>query len=140
MRILWDSLEEVKDFINLVGLAKLCKDEEEWGGLGFIITGTDRWNGVEKATEESFTIHTSDYIIVTPYYRELSWLFRNTFRYVERKTLTGGEYAEGFWAACTGFFLMHKTYKPKTLLFFVIDFLAAIEKQNQQENTENAKD
>ncbi len=133
MTIVWDNLDEVKRFIDLVGLTKLSKDEPEWGGLGFIITGNDVRKDEKTPTAESYTMHNSDYVIVTPYYKELSWLFRNTYRYVEQDTLSGGEYLEGFWAACTGFFLLHKSYKPKTLLFFVIDFLAAIEKERKQD-------
>ena len=127
MQIIWDSLDEVKEFIDMVGLAKLCKDEEEWGGLGYIITGRDIRKDENTPTEKSYTIRDSDYIIVSPYYKELSWLFRNTYRYVEKGTLSSESYLDGFGAACKGFFLLHKTYKPKTLLFFILDFLASME-------------
>lgn len=132
MKIIWDNLDEVKHFIDMVGLTKLCKDEKEWGGLGFIITGKDIRKDQKLPAIESYTMHYSDYIIVTPYYKELSWLFRNTYMYVEKATISGSEYIEGFWAACTGFFLQHKSYKPKALLFFVLDYLSAMENQREQ--------
>ena len=131
MKIIWDNLDEVKQFIDLVGITKLCKNEREWGGLGFIITGNDVRKEEKNQTIESYTMHGSDYIIVTPCYKELSWLFRNTYQYVEQETLSACEYQEGFWAACTSFFLLHKSYKPKALLFFVLDFLMTIEKKAQ---------
>ncbi len=80
MKIIWDNLEEVKDFINLVGIAKLRKNEKEWGG------GIDWRKDGKTLAEESYTEHGPDYVIVTPYFRELSWLFRNTFRYTEKGT------------------------------------------------------
>ena len=116
------------DFINLVGLDKLCRNEQEWGGLGFIITGRDVRKDDKSPAQESYTVHGSDYIVVTPCYKELSWLFRNTYQYVEKGTITGGNFTNTFWAACTGFFLLHKTYKAKSLLFFVLNFLISVEK------------
>lgn len=132
MKIVWDNLNEVKEFINLVGLTKLSKDQPEWGGLGLIITGNDVQKDGKIPAAESYTMHGSDYVIVTPYYKELSWLFKNTYQYVEKGTFSGNNYIEGFWIACTGFFLSHKNYKPKALLFFVIDFLASLEKRHNQ--------
>lgn len=140
MTIIWDNLEEVKDFIDLVNLEKLCANEEEWGGLGFIITGKDVKKDWKTVAEDSYTLHNNDYIIVTPCYKELSWLFRNTYNHVGEETLDGGQFLEGFWAACTGFFLMNNTYDARKLLFFVIDFLSAVEKQNRRERAETRLD
>lgn len=137
MRIIWDDLEEVKRFIDLVGLAKLCKDEKEWGGLGVNITGNDVRKDDKLPATESYTLHGPDYIIITPYYKELSWLFRNTYQYTEKGTLSGRDYQDGFWSACTIFFLQHKGFTPKNLLFFVIDFLANLEKNTVVNNEEN---
>ena len=135
MRIIWDNLREVKDFINLVGLEKLSRDEEEWGGKGFIITGRDVQNNSDKPAKEPYTLHGCDYVIVTPYWRELSWLFRMTFRYVEQERLSFRDYTESFWVASKGFFLMNreKEYTAEDLVFFVIDFLADIDDQVRQE-------
>ena len=36
---------------------------------------------------------------------------------------------EGFWAACTGFFLQHPSYKPEKAIEFVFNFLSGIEEQ-----------
>ena len=135
MKIIWDNLREVKKFIDLVGLKKLCKDEEEWGGLGFIITGRDvRGDGVSPANE-SYTLRGPDFVVVSPYWKELCWLFRNTFHYPEHSQyLTGSEYLEGFWLACTGFMIGRKNYSAKRLVDFVIDFLADLEARKKAES------
>ena len=108
-------------------------DEEEWGDLGFIISGRDLRGDGKSLTKESYTNHEVDYIVVTPHWKELSWLFRNTYQYVEKGTLSGGAYEEGFWAACTGFFLLNKEkpYQVKELLFFVLDFLVGMERRSE---------
>ena len=138
MKIIWNSISEVKGFIDLVGLSKLCKNEKEWGGVGFIITGKDVKKDWETPTQESYTLRGSDFIVVTPYYKELSWLFRMTYEYPTYGKLTHGEYMEGFWIACKGFFLMNeqKPYKAKELVFFVIDFLAGMEERKSEEKCE----
>lgn len=135
MTIIWDNLSEVRSFIDLVGLEKLSRNEKEWGGIGFIITGRDVQKKSDKLAKESYALHECDYVVVTPYWRELSWLFRMTYRYPEQGRLSHGEYEEGFWMACKCFFLMNreKKYTAKELVFFVIDFLAGIEHRVRQE-------
>ena len=138
MKIIWNNISEVKDFIDLVGLSKLCKNEKEWGGVGFIITGKDVKKDWETPTQESYTLRGSDLIVVTPYYKELSWLFRITHDYPTYGKLTSTDYLEGFWYACTGFFLKYaqKPYKAKELVSFVIDFLAGVEKRKAEKECE----
>ena len=108
----------------MVGVNKLCKNEKEWNDFGFTITGRDEKTGDGKLTETSYTIKTPHYTIITPFYKELSWLFRNTCRDYQKMSFE--TYEQSFWSACTCFFLTHKTFKPKTLLFYVIDFLSAV--------------
>lgn len=138
MRIIWGNLSEVKKFIDMVDLDKLCKDEKEWGGVGVIITGRDIRKDGRSPSKESYTLHQSDYIIVTPCYKELSWLFRNTYRDVEGCGLEGVHYIQGFWAASTGFFLQHPKYKAKELLLFVVDFLEGVEKRERDQCADSA--
>ena len=129
MEIIWDSMKEVRNSMENVNLKKISQNEPEWGSLGFIITGRDlRGDGKSPATE-SYTLCDRDHIVVTPYWKELSWVFRNVYRHPGK--LAYDTFMEGFWAACTGFFLQHPSYKPEKAIEFIFNFLSGIEEQKR---------
>ena len=127
MEIIWDNMKEVRNFMEAVDLKKISRDEQEWGGLGFIITGRDMRGDRESPAKESYTLYDRDHIVVTPYWKELSWVFRNVYRHPGK--LSYDTFMDGFWAACTGFFLQHPSYKPEKAIEFVFNFLSGIEEQ-----------
>lgn len=89
MRIEFESLKEIKEFVLMVDIYHLCVKQEEWGGLGYIIT--DKYFDSESKTEERIAEpresriikRNGDWIILTPYSRQLSWLFAILSRFVE---------------------------------------------------------
>jgi gamma-glutamylcyclotransferase (GGCT)/AIG2-like uncharacterized protein YtfP len=74
-----DFFLETYDFVNNQGaLAEACKDTEEFGGAGLVITGS-----IERKIQlkEQY----EDLVVLTPYWKELSWLVSNIYEseYVE---------------------------------------------------------
>ena len=132
MEIIWDSMKEVRNFMENVNLKKISQNEQEWCGLGFIITGRDIRGGGKSPVNESYTLCDLDHIVVTPYWKELSWVFRNVYRHPGK--LSYETFMEGFWAACTGFFLQHPSYKPEKAIEFIFNFLSGIEEQKRNAN------
>ena len=143
MKIIWDSIYEVKRLIEIADLEKVREHESEhgWGSAGFIIRESDRKPGekeVQKPVSDAY--HKSDYVIMTPCYKELSWLYRIMKDYPRYGVLKQGDFDEGFFWACKAFFLSHPKYEAKELLLFVVHFLGSIDEQtrnDRQDRREN---
>jgi len=136
MKIVWDNLKEVQSFIDQVGLDRLSQNEKEWAGLGFIITGRDICMDSKSIAKRSYTIHNTNYIVVTPCWKELSWLFRNTCLYPEYKNnITYSQFQQCFWEACSAYIAKEKNYTAKELIAFVIRSLARLDIPKQASNT-----
>ncbi len=123
MKIVWESLGEIKDFLELVNIEKLSNSEQNWGGLGYIIDDGKRSDCIVTEIGESKVINSGDKIIITPKSKELSWLFRNLYECTTYGILPSGILLDAFWAACLGFFINHQQYESKELLLFVIKFI-----------------
>ena len=112
MKIQFDSLREIKEFILMVDIYHLCDKQEDWGGAGYIIT--DRcYDPKEKSEiivtipEESTVIHGDDYVIVTPYHKQVSWLFKTLFEFVGSHQLEAETLLDGFHVSCEGYFIIN---------------------------------
>ena len=116
MKIIWDNLQEIKDFLSVVDISRFSKSDEMWGGLGVIID--DR--GPNRGSE---VIIGPDTHIITPKAKELSWLFRNLYEFSLSGKLSASIFLEGFRTACIAFFIEHKDYEANDLLLYVIDFI-----------------
>lgn len=141
MKIIWDNIREIGEYMNWVGLKKLCSEEREWGGAGVIITSGVGY-GHEKpvTTEESDAFHECDTMILTPYAKELSWLYRNILNYTFENDINMSLVNESLWASCKGFFSGHKQHTAKQLIAFVSDFIdGAVGRKEAQSGYEEAE-
>lgn len=126
MKIIWESICEIGEYMNWVGLKKLCTNGKEWGGHGFIITSGVGY-GYDKpvSTEESDAFRKVDTIILTPFAKELSWLYTNIEEYIMENHISC-DVIGAFWASCKGFFLGHKQYTAEQLIDFVTNFISGL--------------
>ena len=146
MRIEWDSLDEIHDYMHRFGLRKICEKESEWGGHGLIITSGGGY-GFEKAVSlpgesQAFRDYGShrDYLIRTPYARELGWLYRSFLSFLEKRKTGIGLFNEAFYCASLGYFISHtKSYPAIRLLDFVFDFVADIYQKKPEDALEEEK-
>ena len=143
MKIIWDSPYEVKHLLEIVDLEKVRESESEhgWGCGGFIIRENDGKQD-EKAAKKpvSDAYHESDYVILTPCYKELSWLYRIMKDYPRYGALKQGDFDAGFFWACKGFFLSHPKYEAKELLLFVLNFLGSMDRRTKEEGKDRREE
>ena len=132
MKILFNSLSEIKEFILMVDLYQLCDKDPEWGGLGYIITDKEEYYEEKEVTivtkpHESRVYNNRDTVIVTPYYKQISWLFRTLYEFVnEKKELDVETFLTGFGVGCKGYFLINPNYYPQELMLFILDGLQRV--------------
>lgn len=132
MKIIWDSLDEIRDFIQLVDITKLAQSEKNWGGLGYIIDNGERSDLVAIKAGASEVIAEQDIIIFSPKAKELSWLFRNLYEFSCSGKLSSKVLLDAFWVACKIYFMQHPVIESKSLLLFVIRFIADCSKEENQ--------
>ena len=96
MKIVWESLGEIRDFLKFVNIEKLSSSEQNWGGLGYIIDDGKRSDCTVTEAVESKVINSGDKIIITPKSKELSWLFRNLYECSTYGILPSGILLDGF--------------------------------------------
>ena len=141
MKIIFNNLVEAKKFLDMVNLSKLCADEREWGCAGFIIRQDAAQKGSKEPSQKSYTRRSSDFLVITPHYKELSWLYRTLRDYFPVEKLSRRDFDMGFWAACTGFFAQHanKSFRAKTLLLFIINFFDNVDKDMRGDSEPGAE-
>ena len=130
MKIIFSDLVEVKEFLDMVNLSKLCANEREWGCAGFIIRQETAQKGSKEPSQKSYTHRAGDFLVITPHYKELTWLYKTLRDYFPVEKLSRSDFDMGFWAACTGFFAQHanKAFRAKPLLLFIINFFDNVDK------------
>ncbi len=146
MNIRFESLKEIKEFILMVDIYQLCDKQKEWGGKGYIITNRDY--AAESKDEEEYYVmepccsrvikRSADVIIVTPYSKQLSWLFWTLYHFVEynNEELNAGVFLDGFRIACEGYFIINPDHSAKELMIFVLDSLQrGVDAYREQENS-----
>lgn len=81
MHLRWRTYADLKNVMSAVDFKKLLQDQEEWGGLGVIVTSTpenyDAGTMQRSGGKTNYMltgIPCGDTIIVTPYAKEVSWL------------------------------------------------------------------
>ncbi len=142
MEIKFESLKEIKDYILMTDIYQLCESQKEWGGLGYIITNIE-----SNREEKSIVIHEpnesrvikgpGDKAIITPYYKQLSWLFDTLYRFtMYNEELDPKSFLDGFCISCEGYFIINPEHNVKELMLFVIDGLKRIadSKRGQRNN------
>ncbi len=142
MKIQFGSLKEIKEFILMVDIYQLCDKQPEWGGKGYIIN--DRYVDPDEKREivvanpeESKVIHGYDQIIVTPYYKQLSWLFETLYHFVEYgNELSAGIFLDHFHVGCEGYFIMNPSNSAKELMVFILDGLKRVVDANRETSIE----
>lgn len=148
MEIKFNNLMEIKEFVLMIDLYQLCKDQEKWGGKGYIITDKD----YNLESEEEFTVtepeqskvyhRSADEIIVTPYVKQLSWLFKTLYwlsnenpDILDPHTLLGI-----FHVGCEGYFIMNPHHYPQELMLFVLDTLIRSENARHERERDERED
>ncbi len=142
MQIRFNSLKEIKEFILMVDIYHLCDKQEPWGGRGYIVT--DRYPDLESKKEiivtipeKSKVIHrSSDQIIVTPYVKQLSWLFMVLQEHVEYGVLPADVLLNCFHSSCEGYFIMNPGHSAKELMIFVLDAFQRVIDADKEEGEE----
>ncbi len=135
LEIRFRSLKEIKEFILMVDIYQLCDKQEEWGGKGYIITNRiydsegKRETYVTEPEESKVISRSGDKIIVTPYYRQLSWLFKTLYHFVEYSNdqLGAGAFLKGFSVGCEGYFVMNPSHSAKELMLYVLDAIQRLQ-------------
>ena len=146
MKVIFENLNEIKEFILMNGYLLFMEKQEEWGGLGVIIT--DHYVEPEsKETvfvtkpEESKAFARSDKIIITPYAKQLSWLIDTLYRYsLEHKELSPDILLDGFYVTSLGFFLNSPHHYPQELMLFIVNAMIRMTAMNPLENKRNNKE
>lgn len=140
MRIEFDSLKEIKEFILMVDIYQWTDQERPWGGKGYIIT--DRYHHPEalekeegfimvSRPEDSRVIKQSDTVIVTPYVKQLSWLFKTLYFLTMEHKLDVLSFDTGFMVACEGYFIMNPGHSAKELMIYILDAIQRMEDANR---------
>lgn len=138
MKIIWDNIHEIGKYIRKFGLEKICEDEYEWGGRGYIIASGGYLSDKKKISSEESVSRPGagggDTIIMTPYAKELSWLFRNLMNYAQENNKNVHLVEESVWVASAAFFVEHKQYNAEQLIEYVYDFVCNIFDRDEQPN------
>ena len=127
MKIIFDGLYDIKEFILMVDIYQWCDKEKEWGGLGYNI---QNWYNDDDRKEKVF-ISESDQskvirygggcVIVTPYYKQISWLFNLLRLYAEDGGLETGVLLNGFSACCEEYFKKTPDHSAKELMLNILE-------------------
>ncbi len=130
MEIKFDSLKEIKDYILMTDIYQLCEFHKEWGGHGYIITNRDynkeaeKYEYITEPKESKVLKSQGDKIVITPYYRQISWLFDTLYRFtMYNNELDPHSFLDGFCIICEGYFVINPEHSVKELMLFVIDGL-----------------
>ncbi len=128
MRILFDGLYDMKEFILMVDIYQWCDKQEAWGGKGYIIQdwyiNSDKEKNVIDESDQSKVIwRNSDCVIVTPYYKQLSWLFHELHCYVGTGNLNASIFLRGFSACCEEYFKKTPDHSAKELMLAVLEYI-----------------
>jgi hypothetical protein len=132
MTIQFDGLWDVKEFMLMVDIYQWCDKQEPWGGKGYSIQDcyTDEdWKEkvyVKKSTQSKVIRHNGYCIIITPYYKMLSWLFDVLRHQVERGYLAPGILLSGFSVCCEEYFKKTPEHSAKELMLYVLENLQRI--------------
>ena len=86
MHLRWRTYADLKNVMSAVDFTKLLQDQEEWGGLGVIVTSKPENYDIDSSLHIGGKTHYittnfsyRDTIIVSPYAKELSWLVQEVF-------------------------------------------------------------
>lgn len=137
MTVVFDGLYDIKEFILMIDIYQWCDKEAAWGGLGFNIQDwyldTDRKEKaiVGESNESKVIKYGGGCIIVTPYYKQLSWLFSVLRDFVEHDRLDSGVFLDGFRSRCEEYFRMSPDHSAKELMVFILE---GIQRQNDIKN------
>ena len=140
MHLRWRTYADLKNVMSAVDFKKLLQDQEEWGGLGVIVTSTPEHYNVEpdsklggKTNYMLTGIPCGDTIIVTPYAKEVSWLIE--------EVLYGPPFGNMNPFEKVLFFIKYaiatqdqENRTPEEMIMCILDFLAKEERaiENQQ--------
>lgn len=145
MKIEFEGLYDLKEFILMVDIYQFCDKEKAWGGLGYNI---QNWymdeNRKEKVvvedSDQSKVIHYGGgCIIVTPYYKMVSWLFNELRKKVEdcNYNLSSGVLLSGFSACCEEYFRSTPDHSAKELMVNILEHIQLKDDVAQGFYTEN---
>lgn len=127
MKIIFDGLYDIKEFILMVDIYQWCDKEKEWGGLGYIIQNCYYDDDREKKiyiteSDQSKVIRNGrGCIIVTPYSKQISWLFNLLYLYVQDDGLDSGVLLDGFGACCEDYFKKTPDHSAKELMLNILE-------------------
>lgn len=129
MKIEFDGLWDIKEFMLMVDIYQWCDKEEEWGGMGYNIRNwymeEDRKEKITVKESTQSRVHRYDggCVVVTPYYKHLSWLFRELKHQVDEKYLNAGILLNGFSACCEEYFKNTPEHSAKELMLYLLENL-----------------
>ena len=129
MTIQFDGLYDIKEFILMVDIYQVCDKVKPWGGLGYIVQDwyADEKEGnriqIEDSDQSKVIWNDGDCIIVTPYYKQLSWLFE-TLRCISKEDyLDKGVFLNGFGTCCEELFSKSPDHSAKELMVYILEGL-----------------
>lgn len=128
MKIQFDGLWDVKEFMLMVDIYQWCDKEKAWEGKGYLVRN---WY-IDDDTKEKITIEESnqskviisdrrDFMIITPYYKQLSWLFRVLHGFGKTGYLSTSVFLTGFHACCDEYFKKTPDHSAKELMLYILE-------------------
>ena len=137
MRIIFDGLYDVKEFILMVDIYQWCDKEVKWEGLGYTIQNSY----INYERKEEIIVRESDQskvirygggcVIVTPFYKQLSWLFNLLRGFVDEHLLRSDAFLDGFSDCCEEYFKKTPDHSAKELMVKILEY---IQNKNDKEN------
>ncbi len=127
MQITFDDLYDLKEFILMIDIYQFCDKQEAWGGLGYIIQNwyvdPDRKEKivVDESDQSRVIRRSGDCVIVTPYYKMISWLFDVLRCYAEESDLDTGVFLGTFSKACEEYFQRTPDHSAKELMLNILE-------------------
>lgn len=132
MKIQFDGLWDVKEFMLMVDIYQWCDKQEAWGGKGFNIQNwymdedRKRKEFVDEPTGSKVIRYGGGCVIVTPYYKMLSWLFDTLRGLVEDGYLDAGVFLGGFSVCCEEYFKKTPEHSAKELMLYILENLQRV--------------
>lgn len=128
MKIQFDGLWDVKEFMLMVDIYQWCDKEKAWGGKGYRIQNwyidddTKEKTAIEESDQSKVIIpDNGDYVIITPYYKQLSWLFGVLHEFGKEGYLHTGVFLNGFHTCCDEYFKKNPDHSAKELMLYILE-------------------
>ena len=142
MKVQFDGLWDVKEFMLMIDIYEWCDKQKEWGGKGFNIQNwyIDPDDKEKIVIEESVQSKVLKYCggcrVITPYYKQLSWLFSVLFDLTNKGYLDPGIFLNGFRICCEEYFKRTPEHSAKELMLYILENIQRMNDEKSENDEE----